>query len=881
MDAESRVIRSGIPALDQVLQGIWLGDNVVWQIEDLEIYQFFARPFIAQAITDGYVCVYLRFASHPPILDPQPGLVIIELDPSPGFDYFSAEVHRIIEEKGRKVFYVFDSLSALVAEWTTDELLANFFQLTCPYLFELDTVAYFALTLGKHHDSAVSRIRDTTQLLINVYGANGEHYLHPQKVWSRYSSQMFMPHVIQGNKIVPIFHSGDAAKIGVLSRKEPLRAGAESIAPWESVYRKLIQYRDCDEHTVNEKPEIFSLKQELTHMLLGSTPPFSDLADRYFTLKDLFNIRSRIIGSGRIGGKASGMLLARRILLREDGDFDFHPFIDSHDSFYIGSDVFFTFLVNNNLFRLRMHLSRVKQISSHDEFEEVERLFLEAHFNDEIMEQFRNMLDYFGQAPIIVRSSSFLEDSFGNAFAGKYRSEFCANQGTPEQRLESFLRAVKLVYASALNPDALSYRNKRGLADQDEQMALLVQRVCGMPFKKYFFPPLAGVAFSRNLYAWTDRIDPNKGIIRLVFGLGTRAVDRIGGDYPRMIAVSHPELRPEKGDKVVKYSQREIDLLDLEKNDLVTMPVEEILSNADYPNQHLFVSIFKDGFLDDPAFVLLDSADGADGEYSEYVLTFNNLIRKSKFVEIIGKMLAKLEHYYGLPVDTEFTAYIDPKGNCHVNLLQCRPLGLPGTEGRPAVIPGDISPGDILFRSSRIVSSGVVKNVRYVILIDPAGYASIDSLETKKLMGRIVGRINSHPQIIEGKSMMMGPGRWGSSNIDMGVNAHYSDIGNTSVLVEIAREEAGQVPEVSYGTHFFQDLVEAKIVYLPVYPDDAKTEFNADFFENSPNVLAELFPDSIEYKDVIKVIDVPAATGGKSLQVVANLQTQNALCYLA
>ncbi|MGC9326626.1 MAG: PEP/pyruvate-binding domain-containing protein [Candidatus Hinthialibacter sp.] len=875
MDAESRVIRSGIPALDQVLQGIWLGDNVVWQIEDLEIYQFFARSFIAQAVTDGYACVYLRFASHPPILDPQPGLTLIELDPSPGFDSFSAQVHKIIEEKGRQVFYVFDNLSALAAEWTTDEMLANFFQLTCPYLFELDTVAYFALTLGKHHDSAVSRIRDTTQLLINVYGANGDHYLHPQKVWSRYSSQMFMPHVIHDGEIAPIFHSGDAAKIGVLTRKEPLRAGAESIAPWESVYRKLIQYRDCDEQTVHEKPEIFSLKQELTHMLLGSAPPFSDLADLYFTLDDLFTIRSRIIGSGRIGGKASGMLLARRILLREDGDFDFHPYIDNHDSFYIGSDVFFTFLVNNNLFRLRMHLTRGEQMLSHEEFEEVERLFLAARFNDEILEQFRNMLDYFGQAPIIVRSSSFLEDSFGNAFAGKYRSEFCANQGTPEQRMESFLRAVKLVYASALNPDALFYRNKRGLAEQDEQMALLVQRVCGMPYKKYFFPPLAGVAFSRNLYAWTDRIDPNRGIIRLVFGLGTRAVDRIGGDYPRMIAVSHPELRPEKGEKVVKYSQREIDLLDLEKNDLVTLPVEEILSRADYPNQRLFISVLKDGFLDDPSSILLDDED------SEYVLTFNNLIRKTKFVEIMGNMLAKLERYYGLPVDTEFTAYIDPQGNCHINLLQCRPLGLPGTEGRPADIPNDISRDNILFRSSRIVSSGVVNNVRYIILIDPAAYASIKSLETKKLMGRIVGRINSHPQIIEGKSMMMGPGRWGSSNIDLGVNAHYSDISNTSVLVEIAREEAGHVPEVSYGTHFFQDLVEAKVVYLPVYPDDAKTEYNIEFFENAPNVLMELLPNFEEYKDIIKVIDVPAAAGGKSLQVVANLQTQNALCYLA
>ncbi len=248
----------------------------------------------------------------------------------------------------------------------------------------------------------------------------------------------------------------------------------------------------------------------------------------------------------------------------------FLQILEAHDSFYIGSDVFFTFLVNNDLFRLRLQLTRSSHISD-DEFGEVERRFLEGKFPPEIIEQFGNMLDYYGQAPIIVRSSSLLEDSFRNAFAGKYRSEFCANQGSSEERLEAFLRAVKLVYASAVNPDALSYRRAMGLENRDEQMAILVQRVSGMPYKKYFFPSLAGVACSRNLYAWTDRIDATKGLIRLVFGLGTRAVNRVGNDYPRMIAISHPELRPEYGVRIAKYSQWEADVLDLEKNEFATM----------------------------------------------------------------------------------------------------------------------------------------------------------------------------------------------------------------------------------------------------------------------------------------------------------------------
>ena len=217
---ESRVIRSGVPALDNVLQGIRLGDNVVWQINELEDYISFARPFAKQTIADKYPLFYLRFASHPPILEPQPGLEIIEVDPSPGFDYFSGKLHRIIEQNGVRCFYVFDNLSALVTEWATDELLANFFQVTCPFLFELDTVAYFALKLGHHDDAAVVRIRDTTQLMINLYRVNNRRYFHPLKVWDRYSTQMFLPHIIEGNKITPIFQSGEAAQITAVARKK-------------------------------------------------------------------------------------------------------------------------------------------------------------------------------------------------------------------------------------------------------------------------------------------------------------------------------------------------------------------------------------------------------------------------------------------------------------------------------------------------------------------------------------------------------------------------------------------------------------------------------------------------------------------------------------
>jgi len=866
-------IHSGIKALDEVLQGIRLGDNVVWQVDRLEDYRYFATPFAEAALAARRRLVYLRFASHPPVLAPHPGLETIELDPSLGFDYFTREVHLLIEAHGPEVMYVFDNLSALVVEWATDESLANFFQITCPFLFELNTVAYFALTRGQHAHYAVARIRDTTQILVDVYHAKDQMHIHPIKVWDRYSPQMFLPHLVAGENWHPLSQSREAAEVLASARQSPLLETTQPLAPWESVYQKLSDYSKTPSGFDEGHPEQLALKQELGRMLIGHHPVFNRLADRYFTLEDLFAIRKRLIGAGRIGGKAAGMLLAQRILLtkKDETGIDFTERLDDHDSFYIGSDVFFTFLVNNDLFRLRLRLT-CDSATSPDEFQEIEERFLSGRFSSIIREQFRAMLDYYGQAPIIVRSSSLLEDSFGNSFAGKYRSIFCTNQGNPEARLDDFMRAVKLVYASALNPDALCYRSKRGLGANDEQMAILVQRVSGMPYRQYFFPTLAGVAFSRNLYAWNDRIDSRQGVIRLVFGLGTRAVDRVGADYPRMIAISHPQLRPEVGVKVSKYSQHQVDVLNLETNQFETHFLTDILANDEYPYLSMFVSVMRDNYPYDPI------SGKVGGSADQWVLTFNNLILRTDFVPVMGNLLARLEEAYGQPVDVEFTVSVDGDKHVRMNLLQCRPLFTPGSMVDVSV-PTTLERQQILFRSHRMICGGSVEQIRYILYIDPQRYNRL-AREAKKSLGRLVGQINRHPAIRDSKVLMMGPGRWGSGNIDLGVNVTYADIDNAAVLVEVALEEAGHVPEVSYGTHFFQDLVEAQIIYLPVFPDDAATEFQREFFETAPNILLELFPHAREHESVLHLIDIPKTTGGSFAKVVADPQHRQAVCFL-
>lgn len=860
---EGHPVSTGHAGLDELIDRLRLGDNVVWHVDDLEDYRTFSRHFVDQAIRNKQRVIYIRFGKHDPILDASHSEAeTIEIDPAWGFERCTEEVSLLATRKGRGAYYIFDSLSELVEPWDTGELVANFFQTACPLLYELRTIAFFALQRGRHSNQTMARIYNTTQVFIEFFHQEQARFLKMVKVWDRYSPSMFFTQRIEGDRLVPLID--ESAKQGLMSPKGTPRPES----PWESMQRRLDHLEKIGVENV-ARADLVALRHEFSRLLIGRHPVFSDLADGYLGINSLLSIRSRLVGSGRIGGKAAGMLLAREILKHPRAGLGNPKALEEHDSFYIGSDVFYTFVVQNELFRVRLERTRTPNGRESD-FKEVEESFLAGSFPPGIMDELRRMLDYFGENPIIVRSSSLLEDSFGGAFAGKYRSEFCPNQGDREQRLEELCRAIKLVYASSLSDDAISYRRRRNLEGKEEQMAILIQRVAGSRYRDFFFPTLAGVAFSRNLYVWNDRIDPAKGVIRLVFGLGTRAVDRVGGDYPRMIAVSHPHLRPEVGSETAKYSQHEMDVIDIEANVFRTVAVTDVIEGANYPGLHRLVSIRHQDYVEDPFSRFLDP-------HGDYVLTFNNLLRGTRFVSLIGESLASLEKAYGHPVDIEFTAAMDPKGEIRLNLLQCRPLWNI-TAHDSVQLPENLPDQEILFTASRVIAGGLVEDIRLIIYIDPEAYDQMDYPPDRKTLGRVVGRLNSHPEIAREKFILMGPGRWGSGNVELGVNVSYADIDNTNVLVELSTEADGHSPEVSYGTHFFQDLVEEKIIYLPVYTEDPSSRFQHSFFLQSPNALTHFLPEFETLAPALRVIDLKAQ--GSSARIVADVGSQQAVCHL-
>jgi hypothetical protein len=566
------------------------------------------------------------------------------------------------------------------------------------------------------------------------------------------------------------------------------------------------------------------------------------------------------------------MLLAARILI-EEGDEDIRAHLRLPESYFLGADLTYTFMALNGLMPWGDQKYKLEEQIRAD-YPRIQQEFLKGEFPEDVLEKFRGLLDAVGPQPLIVRSSSLLEDNFGTSFAGKYESYFCPNQGAPEENLRALTEAIVRIYASMLNPNALLYRRAKGLQDYDERMAVLIQVVQGERFGRYYLPHAAGVGFSRNLYRWSPQIRRDDGFLRLVWGLGTRAVDRVGDDFPRLVALSHPLLHPESSIKSIRrYSQRYVDCIDLEQNAFRTLPTGQVLE-AHYPALRYVVQVDQGDYLA-PLRMMLHEGSG-----QELVITFDELLRRTPLARRISKMLQILERNYGSPVDTEFTIQISnpthPHPEVDISLLQCRPQShLKESEAR---LPKNLPAENIIFSSARMAPEGRVEGIRYVIFVPPEGYFALPTSAARGELGRVIGRLNT---ILSDETFIcLGPGRWGTSTPDLGVHIAYGDIYNTRALVELTGSGIGPAPEPSFGTHFFQDLVESNIYPLAIDLDDQEVVFNRSFFYSTPNDLKFLLPDQAGLENSLRVIQVGSFRPGHHLELVMDDEAGLSVAYL-
>jgi hypothetical protein len=630
-----------------------------------------------------------------------------------------------------------------------------------------------------------------------------------------------------------------------------------------------IESLPAEERAVAE-PHLREIKVVLIRTLISDQLAYVNIAKDWLTIQDLRQIQQQKIGSGKIGGKAAGMLLARRILENVAS-----PELNAHlsipESYFLGADVTYAFMAMNNL----MHWNDQKykaEANIRSEYPQIVCDFLAGKFPQETLGELSTLLGKVGNQPLIVRSSSLLEDNFGTSFAGKYISLFCPNQGTPEENLHQFTQAIQRIYASILNPDAILYRRSKGLQDYDERMAILIQVVQGEQVGRYFLPHGAGVAFSRNQYRWNPQIRREDGFIRLVWGLGTRAVERVGNDYPRLVALSHPSLHPEATPTLINlYSQHFVDLIDLQKNQFKSLPIEEVLSNQ-YPALRYIAQIFNDDYMTPIRSNILDG--------SSLVITFDELFRRTLLADNFRELLSKLEEHYHSPVDTEFTLQlIDPFSShpkVNICLLQCRPQSY--FKESKVHLPPSVDPADVIFSTQRLVPNGRVVRITHVVYVTPEGYFSLTTQAERAHIGHLVSQLNAKLAGIV--FITIGPGRWGTVNPDLGVPITYGDIYNTRALVELAGRGSIAIPEPSFGTHFFQDLVEANIFPLAIFLEDPDVQFNHSFFYDTQNQLAKFLPEATECSETVRLIEVASFRSGHHLELVMDDDKGKALAYL-
>ena len=608
----------------------------------------------------------------------------------------------------------------------------------------------------------------------------------------------------------------------------------------------------------------------LVRRFLSEQPEYLNAAVGYLNIRDFYEILDHIIYTadsiGRLGGKSAGLFLAEQIVRKSEQAGQQIGDIKVPKTWYMASDGLLSFLSYNNLTEvIEQKYKDISQIRL--EYPHVVQSFKNASFPTEIVQGLSMVLDDFEERPLIVRSSSLLEDRTGASFSGKYRSIFLANQGTKQERLEALLDAVADVYASVFSADPIAYRAERGLLDFGEEMGVMIQEVVGTRVGDYFLPSFAGVAFSRNDFRWSPRIRLEDGLLRLVPGLGTRAVDRLSDDYPVLAAPGSPDLRVNVTvDEQVRYAPKKVDLINLKTNRFETVEVADVLRShgKEIPGIEQIVSVF------DGSRVHRVPRLGLDFEKDSLVVTFDGLLADTHFTQKVRGLLGLLEQKLKTPVDIEFAH--DGK---NFYLLQCRPQSY--VEGSaPAHLPKDVPRDRVVFSANRYVSNGRVPDITHIVYVDPQGYDRLSSEASLLAVARAVGKLNK--LLPRRHFVLMGPGRWGSrGDIKLGVKVTYADISNTAVLIEIARKKGDYMPDLSFGTHFFQDLVEAQIRYLPLYPDSEGTVFNEQFLKAAPNILSDVLPEFAKLSGTVKLIDVPKSTNGLVLRVLMNADIDQAL----
>ena len=518
------------------------------------------------------------------------------------------------------------------------------------------------------------------------------------------------------------------------------------------------------------------------------------------------------IGNGSLGGKGRGLAFMNNMLMKHNL-YDKYPGVRIMlpRTLVITTDYFEEFMETNGL-----NYIMNAEISD----EEILSEFVSSHLPESLLQKLRVFIRY-STGPFAVRSSSKLEDSHYQPFAGIYSTYMIPCAENEERTLRLLGKAIKSVYASIFYASARQYIIASGNMLSEERMAVVIQEVCGTEEQGLYFPTISGVARSLNLYPLGYE-RPEDGIAEIAVGLGMIVVN--GGRVLRF-SPRHPKhaLQLSTTDLALRETQNEMYVLDLRPEKFKTSTDEAVnLLKTDVNSLKNFRNIRHVASTWDMANQMISDSSYEEGRR---IITFSSIIKYNSFplAEIICDLLEIGRREMRCNVEIEFAVNLDvPHGSQKVfNFLQIRQIV--DSEKRTMLDWDNVDLTDALLWSQRAIGTGAIENVCDVVYLKPELF---DNTKTEQ-MAEEIGAINETLKKQNCRYVLIGPGRWGSSDRFLGVPVKWGQISEASVIVEFGIEDFRVDP--SQGTHFFQNLISLEVGYLTInqFIDDGGIDFNA------------------------------------------------------
>lgn len=535
--------------------------------------------------------------------------------------------------------------------------------------------------------------------------------------------------------------------------------------------------------------------------------------------KDRFDHYSNFarIGEGSLGGKGRGLAFIDQIIKQ-------NPICDNFDGITISiprtivlcTDIFDEFMAANNLYPLAL---------SDASDETILQTFLQARLPERLIEDFFALFEVIDK-PLAIRSSSLLEDSHYQPFAGIYSTYMIPHLDDRYEMLKMLSDAIKGVYASVFYADSKAYMTATSNVIDQEKMAVIIQEVVGSEAGGYYFPSFSGVGRSLNYYP-IGREKPEDGVAEIAVGLGKYIVD---GGVGLRFSPPHPDcaLQTSELELALRDTQTRMYALDMQHltedfkvDDSFNIVKKSVQDIAPTGALRYMVSTFD--FRDN---VLRDN-DFGEGRR---VVTFNNILKHNVFplAESVDFMLKNGQHYMSRPVEIEFAGLIDVNGSTkgRVYWLQIRPI-----VDRKELVDEhllELPDSQLILRSNTALGHGSIDNVNTIVYVRPDRFSSSNN----SLIAREIEKINRNFTAQGINYILIGPGRWGSSDTALGIPVKWPQIASAKLIVESALGNYRIEP--SQGTHFFQNLTSFGVGYFTIDPVSNQGFYDVDYLDSLP-----------------------------------------------